>query len=157
MKFPTNPNPSAYVNPGVKSDRGRLILILIATAIAYFVFSSWGGAQELWNQIVTDIENEIGFDLDGNDNTPDETMDLTPYKESEIIPDPQPVPRQPEPTYDFNSTSTTTIETDLPEDMGRQIFLDSREQIIQQLREQGQEDQIPMVLEMLDEMEQSYN
>lgn len=165
MKFPENPNASPNLNPGIKESRGRITFIIIAAGLVYIIFNSWAaweqGLEKIWNEITAEIRSE--FESEFRTDTTDEYNpsldynDETMFDYSELYePEPQPVPREPEPTYDFDATSTTTYETDLPDDVGRQIFLDSRQQIIDQLTAQGQEDQIPMVLEMLDEMEKSY-
>lgn len=166
MKFAQNPGPSPNVNPGIKNDRGRIILILIVAAIGYFVYTSWAGweqgAGEIWDEIVAEVESELDINLSGDEDSTmeDASAPYEPYEapvyEFEPEPLPNPVPREPSSPFELSTSSSTTIETDLSNDMAREIMLESRQQIIDQLRAQGQEDQIPMVLEMLDEMEQSY-
>lgn len=167
MKFPKNPTPSPNVNPGIKNDRGRIILILIIGAIGYWVFSSWAGWQntweEIWNEVSTEIgselESEFGIDIFEDEAADDSSTDTSLSEEYEPTYeyDPEPLPRTGSNSpLDFTTTSNTTIESDLSNEAARQILQDSRQEIIQQLRENGQEDQIPLVLQMLDEMEESY-
>ena len=161
MKFAKNPTPSPNVNPGIKNDRGRIILILIIGSIGYWVFSSWAGWQNTWEEIWNEVSTEIGSEIEsefGIDLFEDESADEPSYEyEPTDEYDPEPIPRTGSTTpLDFTTTSNTTIESDLSNEAARQILQDSRQEIIQQLRENGQEDQIPMVLQMLDEMEKSY-
>lgn len=56
------------------------------------------------------------------------------------------------PSYDF----TTNINSNVSDEMTQQILRESRQQIIDEMTRNGQQDQIPLVLDMLDQMEAQY-
>lgn len=144
------------INPGVKNDRGRIILILIITGLAAFIFQALPEVEKIWNEISTELQSEFGL-------TENELFENQIAEESNELTEPT-MNEEPDaevttpPPYNTSTTTTTnfTIDSDLSEETARQIFLDSREQIIQQLREQGQEHLIPMVLEQMEHYEASF-
>ncbi|MEZ4087232.1 MAG: hypothetical protein R3B71_02745 [Candidatus Gracilibacteria bacterium] len=145
--------------PGVKNDRGRIVLILIVGAIAFGIFSAWPHIQNFWDDFMVEISGEFGFPYESRYDQEDQESIVE-----------EPITEEPEITTESNfevttennfqmptySVTNSTVNSNVSDEMTQQILRESRQQIIDEMTRNGQQDQIPLVLQMLDQMEAQY-
>ena len=146
--------------PSIKSERSRIVLILAIGAILLGIFSIWPHVENFWDDLMVEISGEFGFPYESRyDKEQDEVMLEEPLVEEEpnFTESDFEVTTENEvamPTYEVTNT---TVNSNVSNEMARQMLRESRQQIIDELTAAGQEDQIPLVLQMLDEMEAEYD
>lgn len=157
--------------PGVKNDRGRLVLILFVGAILLGMFAVWPHLENFWDDLMVEISGEFGFPYESRYDKERQEESVMPDLFDETTPMEEPEPTTPSetiPESDFNVTTESnfdistynldgfTVNSELGDDATRQIMQEARQQIIDEMIANGQQAQIPIVLQMLDQMEEQY-
>jgi len=157
---PNNPWNTSKHNPGVKSDRGRIIAILVIIGIIYGIYTAAGPwlndvyaeVKDLFNFDSTATE-QIPEDEDNFDNDYDLDFDFdynpepTPLPNPASIPVPKPTPiPNPAPPIPLNSSDFDT--EDLLENLR-----EKESEVINELESQGLYDEADQVRRTLEEIE----
>jgi len=136
---PFNFNSGPKFNPGIKSDRGRLITIIVAIGIVYWLYNL---AQDIFSEVFPPEPEATIVEETSPTNEPTSGIDIEPIAE-------------PSPETGIGVFNSTAINSDLPDKETMEILKRTRKDVIRQLEEQGQHDQIEIFEEALQEFEDS--